>query len=290
MKFNSISILFTIVISVGFLNTNKLLGQDKSDKPNNIEIKVFDIGQDIPPSAKVLIEKYFSGEVFTEHCTYEDQIEKAKSEAIKKGGNAIKIIDYAPPSSITNSCHKITVKILYIPNIETVDSIDTAKVQSDVDYATLFIYRTPIYGGVVSYNLYLGDSLLCRVYARTKKRIKVYVRGEYVLWAKTEEKTELPINIQPGKEYFINCGISYGLYVGRPLLQHVDRSEGEQQYHGFKGKDERKDAIYKTDGKVLYEEITSEDQDYVYFFIRQKGKYIKSRLDKSEISKIDYAE
>jgi hypothetical protein len=56
------------------------------------------------------------------------------------------------------------------------------------------------------------------------------------LWAKTESKVEIPVDIEFGKEYYLRCGMGMGIMVGRPMLQLVDRGQGKLQYNSIKNK------------------------------------------------------
>ena len=100
---------------------------------------------------------------FTTKCAYDFVIEQAKSEARKIGGNAIKIVDHSLPTLMGSTCHRIVANILKIEDIENYNQEKPEEVLRDLDYAILNVYR---YGGVgawVGYNLYVGDSLICRV-------------------------------------------------------------------------------------------------------------------------------
>jgi len=104
----------------------------------------------------------------------------------------------------------------------------------DVDYAILNVYRYPGKGFLVGYNLYLGDSLLCRVKSNFKATFKLEKEGETVLWAKTEGKEEIPIEIKFGKEYYLNCGLRTGVMVGRPFLKLVGQNVGREEFESLK--------------------------------------------------------
>ena len=89
---------------------------------------------------------------------------------------------------------------------------------------------------MIGYDLYLGDSLLCRVKNNSKQEIRIYSKGANKLWAKTESKAEVPIDITMGREYYLRCGIRMGVMVGRPELQLVDSREGQVEYNTIKTK------------------------------------------------------
>ena len=199
------------------------------------EVRLFGLQDSIPASSKELGIVKIGDTGFTIKCGWEDVIEKAKLEARKVGGNAIKITKHRTPSAFGSSCHRITAVIL---NIESFDGLSTVeKIDStllNADYALLHIYRNSGVGALVNYDLYLGDSVICRVNNKWKKTIKINKDGLNTLWARTEAKRELPINIKFGNEYYIRCSVSMGAFVGRPKLELVDNQTGRVEFQSIK--------------------------------------------------------
>ena len=99
------------------------------------------------------------------------------------------------------------------------------------EYATLYIYRLKkIFGALMDYDIHLGNAVICHAPNNWKTIIKVSTFGTNVIWAKTESKVEIPINLEPGGVYYIRCGVKMGLVVGRPVLKLVDKSIGEVEF------------------------------------------------------------
>ncbi|GHT10226.1 hypothetical protein FACS189426_10090 [Bacteroidia bacterium] len=144
-----------------------------------------------------------------------------------------KIIFLLGIMGILASCSpKVTgVSQNYSTETEFVESIPT-----DADYALLHIYRSGLIGAAVGYDLYIGDALICHVKNKMKETVKIDQEGLNTLWAKTESKTELPINIQFGHEYYIKCSVKMGVVVGRPKLEIVDNKKGRSEYSAIKEK------------------------------------------------------
>jgi hypothetical protein len=122
-------------------------------------------------------------------------------------------------------------KVVNEPEIAVlnVESPEPAQVTGD-DYAIIHLYRNSMMGMVVKYNLYLNDVLLCKVSNKWRESIKIRQYGTGMLWAKTESKTELPITIEPGREYYIRCSVKMGGLVGRPKFELVDNKTGEKEF------------------------------------------------------------
>lgn len=127
------------------------------------EIIVIGLNQLEPDNFELLGEVKVEDTGFSNNCSYNIVIDKAKLEARKAGGNAIKIIKHKQPSTFGSSCHQIIAKILLVDNIKDYKEQVEEDSLLDVDYAILNIYRYGGPGFLVNYNLYLGDSIICRV-------------------------------------------------------------------------------------------------------------------------------
>ena len=200
------------------------------------EVVVIGLNQAEPEDAEVLGTVRIGETGFTTKCSYDIVIDKAKLEARKAGGNAIKVIKHNPPSAFGSSCHKITATILHIENIENYAPKEEEETLLDVDYAILNVYRYGGAGSMVGYDLYLGDSVICRVRNNFKTTLHITKEGLNTLWAKTEAKSEVPINVKKGRTYYLRCGISMGAFVGHPKLELMDNREGKLEFESFKVK------------------------------------------------------
>lgn len=199
------------------------------------EVVVIQRNQPEPENAELIGEVKIGDTGFSTKCTYDVVIDKALLEARKAGGNALKIIEHKYPS-FESTCHRIKAKILRLENTEPYKEKEEENELLDVDYAILKVYRFRGTGSLVGYNLYLGDSLLCRVKNNFKKTIHINKEGLNVLWAKTESKREVPIDLVKGKTYYLRCGISMGVMVGHPVLEFVDYRLGKAEFETFNAK------------------------------------------------------
>ncbi|MFW5656191.1 MAG: hypothetical protein ACOC0C_01135 [Bacteroidota bacterium] len=252
------------------------------------EIVVINLDESAPEDAVTMGEVKVGDSGFTTNCTYSIVVNEAKMAARKAGGNAIKITEHRPPSSMGSSCHRIKAKILRVENLQALQEYEEEELL-DIDYAILYVYRPGSYGFLVNYDLFLDDSIICRVTSNFREKIKIHKNGYHTLWAKTESKTEVPVNIQPGKEYYVRCGLSMGLLVGRPTLELIDKSVAKSEYLSVKAKGTKKDQIVRTNGEVIECIILNEDNATVYFSMEHEGSKIETQLDKNKIKKINYA-
>ena len=107
--------------------------------------------------------------------------------------------------------------------------------EADGDYAILHIYRPGrAAGAIIGYNVHLGEEQICRVTNNSKTTIQVRSFGQNTLWARTESRAEVQLNIEPGREYYIRCGVRFGVAVGRPSLELVDGKVGKTEISSIK--------------------------------------------------------
>lgn len=203
------------------------------------EVIVIGLDQPEPVNAEVLGQVKIGDTGFSTKCGYDIVIDKAKLEARKVGGNAIKIIEHKLPNAMGSTCHKIKAKILKVENIESYTQKEEEKeLLLDVDYAILNVYRYSGAGALVNYDLYLGDSVICRVKNNFKTTLHIKKDGLNTLWARTETKSEAPINVKIGKTYYLRCGIGMGAFVGHPKLELIDSKTGKAEFESFKAKNQ----------------------------------------------------
>ncbi|MCL2327068.1 MAG: hypothetical protein FWC39_01000 [Bacteroidetes bacterium] len=207
------------------------------------EVRVFNLGEETPPNAEKLGTVKVGDSGFSTNCNYAVVIDKAKTEARKVGGNALKITEYKLPD-VMSTCHRITADVLKVDDIENYMAIaKTADIDSALigaDYAIINVYRPSGQGALVNYDLYLGDSVICRVTNNFCESIKIYKSGLNTLWARTETKAEIPINVEFGKTYYVLCGLKMGVAVGRPSIEMVDNTTGKAGFNAIQQKKDKK--------------------------------------------------
>jgi len=203
------------------------------------EVTVLSIMDEIPLHAIEIGTVKIGDNGISTNCGWDVVIEKAKMEARKAGGNVLKITRHIPPSIMGSSCDRITALILKVENPEELNILkknDQKIADSTWEYAKLFVYRSGGSGAFIGYDLYLGDSLLCRVKNNSRQEIIITQKGMNSLWAKTESVAAIPIDIEFGKEYYLKCSIKMGIVVGRPRLQLVDKMQGISEYSTIKSR------------------------------------------------------
>jgi hypothetical protein len=117
----------------------------------------------------------------------------------------------------------------------------TAKSASDSDACSwLYVYRERnLLGALLSYNIYLDDSIVCHVKNNSKFKIKLIKEGKIKLVvgaAKTQGIT-LNVQVQCGQIYYLNCSLNREGGDGLPFLIHP--AQGEVEYNSVEGRDSK---------------------------------------------------
>jgi hypothetical protein len=198
------------------------------------EVTVLERNAVSPAGAEVLGTVKIGDSGMSTQCNYAQVLQKAKEEARKAGGNAIKVVQHKKPDFMS-SCHRIVAEVIKVDagQLALIQKADE-QIDSTLDHAVLYVYRNGGTGPLVGYNLYLGDSVLCRVTSRFKQEIKISKTGEVELWAKTESRAAVPIELKKGKIYYLRCSVGMGIMVGRPSLELVGRKTGSREYETVK--------------------------------------------------------
>lgn len=230
--------LFTVLLASCSAKVTTSLQKSFSALNKNEEVFVIGITDDIPASAIELGSIKIGDNGFSTNCGWEAVIEKAKNEARKAGGNVLKITEHTLPS-LSSTCDQIRAKILRVENINDLTNIKSKtnkNIDSSWSFAKLYVYRPSGPGFLIGYNVFLGDDIIWRAKNNGRKEIKITKKGVYNLWAKTESKSEVQMNFEYGREYYLRCTMGIGVMVGRPILQFVDPSIGKSEFKKTKDK------------------------------------------------------
>ena len=239
MKTLNVLLILFLLIVFGSCSPRVATKISKSYEPLDYrqEVVVFGLREEAPGASEELGTVKLGDSGFSTKCSYEVVIDQAKLAARNVGGNAIKITKHKQPD-LWSTCHRITAKILKIENAEDFLVNEDDEILPDIDYAILNVYRHGGAGALVGYDLFLGDSVICRVKNNFQTTLHIQKDGLNTLWAKTEAKAEVPINVQFGKTYYLRCGIGMGAFVGRPKMELVDAKTGKAEFESIKTKNQ----------------------------------------------------
>lgn len=172
------------------------------------------------------------------NCGYEKTIAQATEFAETKGANVMKITELRHPG-LASSCYRVDGELYYTNDIQKYISKRTAKADSIIaslipdtaSYALLYFYRLRNFNGMaVEYVLHVEDSMVYKMQNGNYAVVKVQNKGETTIWARTEKKTKLELNIEHGKVYFVNCSVGMGVLMGHPKLELVETQRGLEEF------------------------------------------------------------
>ena len=94
--------------------------------------------------------------------------------------------------------------------------------------AVIYIYRPSAMGAAIAYDVKRGERVIITMKARG---YYPYVTdpGEVELWAQTESKASVTLDVKVGEVYYVKAGIGVGFLVGRPRLNPVLAHEAEEE-------------------------------------------------------------
>ena len=103
-------------------------------------------------------------------------------------------------------------------------------------YALLYVYRPRNFtGSAVVYDLKMTNPVaknlfVGRVKNNSKFVVKLHQEGTTEIFAVTESKRVVTINVKFGHKYYLKCGVTTGFFVGRPELNLVYPEQGELDF------------------------------------------------------------
>jgi len=122
------------------------------------------------------------------------------------------------------------------------DTISTAIQSDSANYALLFVYRPRNYtGSLIGYDLAMNNSVMKeqfigRVKNNSKFVVKIFQEGMTQIVARTEAKRSVTLDVRYGKKYYLKCGVTMGVMVGRPELSLVIPEQGELDFENVQPK------------------------------------------------------
>jgi hypothetical protein len=96
--------------------------------------------------------------------------------------------------------------------------------------ALIYIYRLPKFVGfAIFYDVKAGETVVTTLKAGGYFPYVVSAPAEVELWARTEAKSSVTLDVKPGQIYYVKAGTSVGALVGRPRLIVVSADVGEKE-------------------------------------------------------------
>jgi hypothetical protein len=93
----------------------------------------------------------------------------------------------------------------------------------------IYLYReSAFFGGGVTYDVKVGETVITTLPSGGYYPYLVKP-GEVELWAKTEARSAVTVDVKAGEVYYVKGEVGVGFLVGRPHLRVVTREKGEQE-------------------------------------------------------------
>lgn len=204
--------------------------------PETVDVTVLPQGTTVPEGAEVLGSVKVGDTGFTSSANgrYENVLAIIKEQARSAGGNLVLITRHQVPD-LVSSIHRMEALVLRTDQPLVLAS--EPEKTSHPDYAVIYLYRLAGAGALVSYDVYLDDTKVFRSRTGHKCEVKVYAEGAKNLYGATESKTVFPLDIKLGEEYYIRCGVSVGILIGRPVFERALPGEGKAEYEAIQEND-----------------------------------------------------
>lgn len=238
-----IRITFTLVTGLFLYSCSPKIKSNLSDNRFQAFDKDYDVlilePGDIVPKQSLFVGDLKIGDTgFSTDCGYKTVISNAKTTARNSGANIVHLTEVRKPN-FGSTCYRIKANMYRNMNTDILVQLkeeDNLKNRSalpdDADYAIVYFYRPKVFSGsMVGYKIRTeDDNIIGRVRNGEKFEYKTSEFGEQIFYGKTEVRDSVIINIQKGEEYFVRCGITLGVAVGKPELYIIDNHVGRKEY------------------------------------------------------------
>jgi hypothetical protein len=186
-----------------------------------------------PEGAKKLGSISVGNNATATSCDYEAIVAEAKEKAAAMGGNVVKVTSLAAPTFISK-CYKVKADVYsatQLPECKKSEPAVTAP-QAAANNAVIRFYRLKDTLALMpSYDVHLNnDSVVYRARSRSQEQIVLAAPCSITLWAHTERRAELKLTLEPGKQYYVRCGLVKGEIRMLPVLESVDEQTGAKEF------------------------------------------------------------
>ena len=107
-------------------------------------------------------------------------------------------------------------------------------------YALLYVYRKrALAASLGKYDIHVDDSIVGTASNNSKFMVRLYKEGPTSIWAKTESKRSVTVDVKFGQEYFLQCGYSSGLFLLRPQLDLIYPGQGRLDFDAIEDKKQK---------------------------------------------------
>lgn len=154
---------------------------------------------------------------FSTNCGWDVVIARAREEARKAGGNALKITEYIPPSLFGSSCDRITALILKIDSLAAVGNAKTIASRDSIIPMKALDSINTINNKYEHFRLSVGGGY-SQILAKTIDNVAPEIKDHL-------DALKSGIHFGAGADYFVSkefgIGLKYSMFVSREELENV---------------------------------------------------------------------
>ena len=246
----TLSLLLVLCIALSSCSPkikSNLVTNNAQPLDSNTEVLIIKQQETIPEKSVLVGDLKIGDTGFSTDCGYTKVVEDAKETARKSGANLIFLTEVKEPN-FGSSCYRIKAKMYRNLDAEVLADLskkafeaNKSRLPADADYAVIYFYRPKSsYGSLIGYKVKLDEEgeIIGRVRNGEKFEYKTQDFGKHTFWGETESKTSVILDVKPGQEYFVRCGITMGVAVGKPEMYLIENETGIKEYENSKFKSE----------------------------------------------------
>ena len=218
----------------------------EKQQPLDSETEILFIKQDekVPEHSIFIGDLKIGDSGFSTDCGYTKVMEDAKNNAKNSGANLIHLIEVKKPN-LGTTCYRIKAKLYRNLNQESLASLsdkrileNKSRLPADADYAVIHFYRPKSgFGALIGFKIRMDDNdIIGRVRNGEKFSYQTKDFGPHEFWGITESRSSVSIDVKKGQEYFVRCGLTMGIAVGKPEIYSVENVLGISEYASIKDK------------------------------------------------------
>jgi len=266
----------------------------ESPLPSKSKVVILGLESTPPPNAVKLGEVKFRENGLSVKCS-EDRVNFLAREAARKmGGNLVKITKETLPNVIS-SCYRMNADIYKVDKIDNLQDVSFNEIENPIlkekadNFAVIHFFRNNGTGFAIGYNIMIGDDKTPVTRSKYKFRSTVITNklGKQKIWGKTEVTKELTLDLQAGKEYYVDSEIGMGVMVGHPSFRLVRNDLGKKQYLKIpETKEYTTDYLILKDGRIIACDFDKRQDDTYLFSVKKNGKYSKTSLPVNKVDKV----
>ena len=130
--------------------------------------------------------------------------------------------------------HILNIVLLMVLTLSATNITRAQETQSTSadESSKIYLYRpkSPV-GMAVVYSVFINEDHIGIAKNGFTKVYEITEPGEIEIWGETEKKMSLKLDVEPGNEYYVKCGVKMGTLTGRPKFTVESSAKGKKTYN-----------------------------------------------------------